>query len=326
MTDIFNRVWNTDDVKFNTLALEILHYQRQQNPIFAKWLSVNGIPEPQQLTDIPFLPIDFFKHYRVTCHEPPDAIVFESSGTGKSGTSKHFLQKPEFYISNFRKCFELQYGSASQYTWLCLLPGYLERSNSSLVYMADDFVKNGLPGSDFYLYDYPKLIQQIEKNEQNDTPGILLGVTFALQELAKIYSGPPLKNTIIMETGGMKGRGPELTRTELHQYWRNRFGVQEIHSEYGMTELMSQAYSIGNGRFICPPWMKIMIRDISDPGNWMPTGKTGLICVIDLANVQSCSFIATQDLGKLHDDGSFEVLGRHDQSEVRGCNLLVSDN
>ena len=326
MKDIFNRVWSTDDVKFTTLALEIFHYQRQHNPIFAKWITVNGDIQPKALADIPFLPIDFFKQYKVACFTEPEAIVFESSGTGQSGTSRHFLQNTDFYICNFRKCFELQYGPASEYAWLCLLPGYLERKNSSLVFMADDFVKTGLPGSGFYLYDYPKLIHQIEINEKNGTPGILLGVTFALKELAEQYIGPPLKHTRIMETGGMKGRGPELTRTELHEHWCRQFGVTEIHSEYGMTELMSQAYSKGNGRFLCPPWMKIMIRDISDPGNWLPPGKTGMICVVDLANVQSCCFIATQDLGKLHDDGSFEVLGRHDQSEARGCNLLVSEN
>lgn len=324
--DIFNRVWDTDDVKFNTLALEIFHYQRQYNLIFAKWLDANGEKQPITITDIPFLPIDFFKQYRITCFDEPETNVFESSGTGQSGTSKHFLQNTEFYVCNFRKCFDIHYGSASDYTWLCLLPGYLERKNSSLVYMADDFVKNGLPGSDFYLYDYPKLIEQLEINEINGTPGILLGVTFALKELAEMYNGPPLRHTLIMETGGMKGRGLELTRTELHEHWCTRFGVTEIHSEYGMTELMSQAYSKGDGRFVCPPWMKIMIREISDPGNWLPPGKTGIICMVDLANVQSCSFIATQDLGKLHEDGSFEVLGRHDQSEVRGCNLLVSGN
>lgn len=326
MTDILNRVWDTDDFKFNTLALEIFHYQRQQNPIFKHWLEVNGNKQPESPAEIPFLPIDFFKQFRITCFKEPESIVFESSGTGLSGVSKHYLQNPEIYVCNFRKCFEMQYGPASQYAWLCLLPGYLERKNSSLVFMADDFVKIGRPGSDFYLYDYPKLIRQIESNENTGNKGILLGVTFALKELADMYEGPPLKHTIIMETGGMKGRGPELTRTELHEYWCKRFGVTEIHSEYGMTELMSQAYSQGNGRFVCPPWMKIMIRDISDPGNWLPTGKTGIICVVDLANVHSCCFIATQDLGKLHDDGSFEVLGRHDQSEVRGCNLLVSEN
>ncbi|NBP06302.1 MAG: acyl transferase [Bacteroidetes bacterium] len=326
MRDIFNRVWSTDSVKFNTLALEIFHYQRHHNVVFAKWLSVNGNPEPKIWTDIPFIPIDFFKDYRVASFEGPEAIVFESSGTGHSGISKHFLQDPEFYICNFRKCFELQYGQASQFAWMCLLPGYLERKNSSLVFMADDFVKYGLRGSDFYLYDFPKLIRQIETNEQNEIPGILLGVTFALQELAKVYKGPPLRYTTIMETGGMKGRGPELTRAELHKQWCTRFGVSQIHSEYGMTELMSQAYSQGNGRYVCPPWMKIMIRDISDPGNWLAAGKTGIICVVDLANIQSCSFIATQDLGKIHEDGSFEVLGRHDQSDARGCNLLVSEN
>ncbi len=282
--------------------------------------------QPKALADIPFLPIDFFKQYKVACFTEPETIVFESSGTGQSGTSRHFLQNTDFYICNFRKSFELQYGPAAEYAWLCLLPGYLERKNSSLVFMTDDFVKTGLPGSGFYLNDYPKLIHQIEINEKNGTPGILLGVTFALKELAEQYNGPPLKHTRIMETGGMKGRGPELTRTELHEHWCRQFGVTEIHSEYGMTELMSQAYSKGNGRFLCPPWMKIMIRDISDPGNWLPPGKTGMICVVDLANVQSCCFIATQDLGKLHDDGSFEVLGRHDQSEARGCNLLVSEN
>ncbi|MFN4913977.1 MAG: hypothetical protein ACK5FT_01540 [Sphingomonadales bacterium] len=308
------------------MALEIFHYQRQHNPIFDRWIAVNGNKQPKTLADIPFLPIDFFKHYKITCFDEPETIVFESSGTGQSGTSRHFLQNTDFYICNFRKCFALQYGPASQYAWLCLLPGYLERQNSSLVFMADDFVKTGLTGSDFYLYDYPKLIRQIETNEQTGTPGILLGVTFALKELAEIYNGPPLKHTTIMETGGMKGRGPELTRSELHENWCKRFGATHIHSEYGMTELMSQAYSKGNGRFVCPPWMKIMIRDISDPGNWLPPGKTGIICVVDLANVQSCSFIATQDLGKLHEDGSFEVLGRHDQSEARGCNLLVSEN
>ena len=308
------------------MALEIFHYQRQHNPIFARWIAANGNHTPGSFEDIPFIPIDFFKQYRVVSFLGAENVVFESSGTGQSGTSKHYLQHPEFYVLNFHKCFEFQYGSASQFSWLCLLPGYLERKNSSLVYMADNFVKMGLSGSDFYLYDYPKLISQIKKNEQAGKSSVLLGVTFALTELAAIYSGPPLQHTIIMETGGMKGRGPELTRAELHKQWCKRFGVSHIHSEYGMTELLSQAYSKGDGRYFCPPWMKILIRDINDPGSWMPAGKTGIICVVDLANVQSCSFIATQDLGKIHADGSFEVLGRHDQSEARGCNLLVTEN
>ena len=326
MRELYNRIFSTDNVKFNALALEILRFQRQNNVVFADWLKINDCDTPENLADIPFLPIHFFKTHRVASFPESAALIFESSSTGGQGTSKHHVFAPYGYEQSFQLGFEHIYGKASNYCWLCLLPGYLERENSSLVYMANKFIQQGQPGSGFYLHEHEILLQQLAENEIHKVPTILLGVTFAINELSRCAHIPALNHTIIMETGGMKGRGPELTREELHRQWCRAFGVETIHSEYGMTELLSQAYSKGNGRFQCPPWMKVMISDVTDPGCWLPAGKTGKICVIDLANIESCSFIATEDLGKVHEDGSFEVLGRQDHSETRGCNLLVAGN
>ncbi|MGB7393621.1 MAG: acyl transferase, partial [Pricia sp.] len=250
-------------------------------------------------------------------------VVFTSSGTTGSLTSRHYVKDIGVYEKSFRKAFFHFYGSISEYCVLALLPSYLEREGSSLIYMVDDLIqKSGHPESGFYLNDLKGLKNQLVQLEASGTKTLLIGVSFALLDLAETY---PLKlqNTIIMETGGMKGRRRELIRDELHHILKSAFGVDRIHSEYGMTELLSQAYSKGNGHFETPPWMKILIRDTEDPLTYQPIGKTGGINVIDLANRNSCAFIATQDLGKMHPNGSFEILGRFDHSDVRGCNLMV---
>jgi hypothetical protein len=316
--DIEKRIFDTANLKFNELAGDIFLFQHENCKVFSEWLNQTGGPKSPQ-NPLNFLPIALFKTKQIFCGPHAAQIVFESSSTTGQIPSKHHVIKTALYEQSFKRGFELAYGNPMQYSWLCLLPGYLERQNSSLVYMAQHLMQNALAGSGFFLNNTELLLTELTKQQ----PKILLGVSHALLKLADIYCGPPLSQTIIMETGGMKGKGPELTRQELHTKLKKAFGVSEIHSEYGMTELLSQAYG-RNGRFFSPPWMKILIRDTSDPGNWLPTGKTGQICIIDLANVYSCSFIATDDLGRLNDDGSFEVLGRFDHSEVRGCNLMIN--
>lgn len=303
--------------------MEIFRFQLENCPVFRKWNELNQSLEATEPDEISFLPVSFFKQQRIYAHSMQPELIFESSSTTGQVPSKHYVAVADVYKESFTISFEKFFGKASEYSWLCLLPGYLERSNSSLVYMAKHFVDHGSRGSGFYLNNQESLIAQLESNEKAGRKTMLLGVTFALLELGKVYNGQSLKNTSIMETGGMKGRGPELTRLEVHEILTNRFGVESICSEYGMTELLSQAYSKGKGRFHCPDHMRVLIQDSSDPGTFLDTGKTGKICIIDLANVNSCSFIATDDLGRTHADGSFEVLGRHDQSETRGCNLMA---
>lgn len=320
---IEKRIFTESKFKFNDLAMEIFRFQLENCPVFRKWNELNKSTPASKPDEISFLPVSFFKEQRIYSNPQQPELIFESSSTTGQTPSRHFVARADTYKESFNKCFEQFFGKASGYSWLCLLPGYLERENSSLVYMARHFIDDGLEGSGFYLNDPTGLIQQLESNEKAGRKTMLLGVTFALLELGKVYNGKPLKNTSIMETGGMKGRGPELTRSEVHEILTDRFGVESICSEYGMTELLSQAYSTGKGRFHCPDHMRVLIQDSSDPGTFLGTGKTGKICIIDLANVYSCSFIATDDLGRMHDDGSFEVLGRHDQSETRGCNLMA---
>lgn len=250
-------------------------------------------------------------------------IVFTSSGTTGSGNSCHYVSDLNLYIKSFLSAFELFYGDPAQYCILALLPSYVERGGSSLILMADELIRRSDHAeSGFCLHDPAELSEKIIGIEDRGQKTILLGVTHALLDFAD-YSEMKLSNTIVMETGGMKGRRKELVREELHNILKNRLGVKSVHSEYGMTELLSQAYSLGDGIFKCPPWMKVLPRDTNDPLSPAPYGSTAGINIIDLANIHSCSFIATQDLGKVQEDGSFEILGRFDNSEIRGCNLLV---
>ncbi len=276
----------------------------------------------KKIENIPFLPIQFFKSHRVISKSVSETITFASSGTTGNLTSKHYVSDLKLYENSFLKAFELIYGKPSQYAILALLPSYLERGGSSLVYMAASLIETSdIEHSGFYLNDTKALIEKLILLESINQKTILLGVSYALLDLIEEQNFK-LKNTIIMETGGMKGKRKELVKDELHSILQNGFGVDRIHSEYGMTELLSQAYSKGQGVFHTPPWMKILTRDTEDALSFVK-GKTGGINVIDLANLYSCSFIATQDLGRIREDGSFEVLGRFDASDIRGCNLMV---
>ncbi len=283
----------------------------------------------RSIDSIPYLPIEFFKTKKVTTGQSDPEIIFESSGTTGETTSRHYVKKLSLYQKSFLYGFELFYGKPSEWRIIALLPGYLERTGSSLVTMADHLIKlSGHPESDFYLYDHEKLRQVLISCESKGQPVLLLGVTFALLDFAEKNS-LQLKYTTVMETGGMKGRREEITRGEVHRILKEKLGVKNIHSEYGMTELLSQAYSNKDGFFRCPPWMSVLVREENDPFTITPELATqkaygGLLNVIDLANIYSCSFIATDDVGKLHVDGSFEVLGRKDNSDTRGCSLLTA--
>lgn len=312
------------------MALEIFLFQYRNNELYRTY--VDAIKLDLQSVDsiekIPFLPISFFKTHQVKTTDFTPQIIFESSGTTGVSTSRHLVKSAALYKSSFLKTFKLFYGNPSQWCILALLPGYLERNNSSLVYMVNELIRNTHnPGSGFYLHDHEKLYQALVKNEIMEKPTLLIGVTYALLDFAQQYS-LKLQNTVVMETGGMKGKKEEITREEVHDELKNQLGLSIIHSEYGMTELLSQAYSKGEGRFFCPPWMKILIREYNDPfavmaGCQQKKPVNGLINIIDLANLYSCSFIATDDVGRLHVDNSFEVMGRRDLSDLRGCSLLT---
>jgi len=275
------------------------------------------------IEEIPFLPIQFFKSHKVISSYENVQETFSSSGTTGSVTSKHFITDINWYIESYLKGFKHFYGDIKEYTVLALLPNYLERKGSSLVYMVDDLIKkSNQPESGFYLNNLDELAQKLEVLDKKGNKVLLIGVSFALLDLIEKYQFN-LKNTIVMETGGMKGRRKEIIRNELHKILCDGFGVSKIHSEYGMTELLSQGYSKGNGIFENSPWMKVLIRDTEDALTILPQGKSGGINVIDLANYNSCSFIATQDLGKVYENTSFEIIGRFDNSDIRGCNLMV---
>jgi phenylacetate-coenzyme A ligase PaaK-like adenylate-forming protein len=311
---------------FNSIALQIFQHQAKNCTVYKQFISgLNiDISTVRSIEKIPFLPIEFFKSHRVLSTNQPAQVTFTSSGTTGITTSSHYVTDKTWYEDSFRNAFNLFYGDIKDYTVLALLPSYLEREGSSLIYMIDDLIKQSEnPDSGFFLYNHDELYHQLKKQQDAQKPTLLIGVTFGLLDFIENYrvNFPEL---IVMETGGMKGRRKEMIREELHTVLCNGFGVNAIHSEYGMTELLSQAYSTGVGIFICPPWMKIIIRDTNDPISTLPNGKTGGINVIDLANINSCSFIATQDLGKTFANGSFEVLGRFDQSDIRGCNLLIA--
>jgi len=273
--------------------------------------------------EIPFLPIEFFKNKKVYCGAEKHEDIFLSSGTTGSVQSNHFVKDLSVYEESFIRGFEYFYGDIKEYCVLALLPSYLERDGSSLVYMVNDLIEqSNHKDSGFYLHNINELVEKLKKLSSKNQKVLLIGVTYALLDIAENFS-LELPNTIVMETGGMKGRRKEMIREELHDLLTKQLGVKSIHSEYGMTELLSQGYSHGDGVFNCPPWMKILIRDVNDPLSLLSDQSTGGINVIDLANINSCSFIATQDLGKLYPDGSFEVLGRFDTSDIRGCNLMV---
>ncbi|PJB11796.1 MAG: acyl transferase [Flavobacteriales bacterium CG_4_9_14_3_um_filter_40_17] len=306
-------------------ALDIFNFQFKTVQVyhdFCKGLSINP-KEVDAIEKIPFLPISFFKSHKVFSKGKNAQLIFESSGTTGKLTSKHPVADESIYKNSFRRGFERVYGNISDFVVLALLPSYLERNNSSLVYMVADWISESHhPDSGFYLNEMEKLRDKLIALDAAGQRVILIGVSFALLDLAERYP-MQLRNTLVMETGGMKGRRKELIRSELHQILKTGLGVPVIHSEYGMTELFSQAYSKGDGLFECPPWMKILICDPEDPLTLMGHQKNGGINVIDLANIYSCSFIATQDLGKTYADGCFEVLGRFDHADIRGCNLLV---
>jgi len=312
--------------QFNDIALQVFRYQAENCAVYKEFIAGLKI-DPSRVTEvlqIPFLPIEFFKSHPVLSSAEPVEITFTSSGTTGITTSSHFVTDVSWYTESFRAAFKLFYGDIKNYTILALLPSYLEREGSSLICMADDLIKqSNNPDSGFFLYNHDELYDQLKKQQEEKKPTLLIGVTFALLDFVENYpvNFPEL---IVMETGGMKGRRKEMIREELHNQLCKGFGVGAIHSEYGMTELLSQAYSKGDGIFNCPPWMKIIVRDTNDPMSLLDVDKTGGINVIDLANFNSCSFIATQDLGKIYADNSFEVLGRFDNSDIRGCNLLIA--
>lgn len=304
----------------------MFRFQYEHNEVYHRFCSLLGRTPANvvSLTDIPFLPIEFFKTEKIYCADTPPEITFTSSGTTGSQTSRHFVKELSIYTESYRKGFELFYGDIEKYAVLALLPSYLERTGSSLITMVDDLIKRSKnPFNGFYLNEYDLLAERLTSLDRSGQQVLLIGVSFALLDLVEKHSFS-LKNTLVMETGGMKGRRKELVREELHATLCKGFGVEAIHSEYGMTELLSQAYSAGKGIYRCVPWMKVLVRDTNDALSYLPIGKTGGLNIIDLANKYSCSFIATQDLGKLHNDDTFEVLGRFDNSDIRGCNLMVS--
>ncbi len=314
-----------DNGDYDQRALEMFRFQAAENPVYKRYLELlNCQPAQVSAVDrIPFLPVEFFKTHRVVSGPGLDAVIFESSGTTGIETSKHFLLNEEIYINSLKSGFRQFFGDPADYCFLALLPSYLERRNSSLVFMMNHLISLSLhPLSGFYLNNREELAKNLQTLERSGQKTMLIGVSFALLDLAEQFP-MPLKNTMVVETGGMKGRRQELTRQELHDILIRAFGLKSIGSEYGMTELLSQAWSTGDGIYHSSSEMKVLIRDPYDPFRHLSNGRSGGIDVIDLANRFSCSFIQTQDLGRLQPDGSFEVLGRFDNSELRGCNLLV---
>lgn len=319
MVDIGDILSIGSGAAFERAALELFAFQARECPPYREYLGLLGIdpPEVKSCSGIPHMPIEIFRMRKVYCGPGPADKVFTSSATGGDIPSEHYVASLADYRQTFTAAFSLFYGDPSQWSFYCLLPGYLEREGSSLVYMAESLIRSG--GGGFFLNDYGELLERMADDPRKK---ILLGVSYALWNLAEKHA-PKLSNTVVMETGGMKGRREELARDEFHKILRDAFGVDAIHSEYGMTELMSQAYSEGGGIFRAPPWMRVTVRDVNDPFTAVPPGSTGGINISDLANIHSCAFIQTQDLGKCRPDGSFSVLGRIDNSQLRGCNLMI---
>jgi len=314
-----------DAAAFNECALELFYYQREHVPVYKNFLRLLKKDEItiNHFTQIPFLPVSLFKSNVITDSDIHPEFYFSSSGTSGQITSKHYLADTTIYDESLLTGFNHFYGQPDQYCFLALLPSYLERTGSSLVYMMEHLIKSGNNSmSGFFLNDHYSLHERLKILIDRDEKIFLLGVTYALLDFFEKY---PIKlsNAIVMETGGMKGKRKELIKSEVHQLLTQNTGLTTIHSEYGMTELLSQAYSTGAGIFICPPWMKVIVNDLHDPFALIKNGTTGIIKVIDLANIHSCAFVETQDLGRLKDENKFEVLGRIDNSELRGCNLMI---
>lgn len=319
-------IFSSDGSDLEALSLETFRFQYRENSLYRAYTDALRIQpdKVRSLTQIPFLPIQFFKTHQVTCGTFTPQLVFESSGTTQTINSRHLVKDAAVYEESFLTAFERFYGPVTDFVVVGLLPSYLERQHSSLVYMVQDMVqRSGHPASGFYLYEHDKLYHQLLELEARGQKTLLIGVTFGLLDFAEQYA-LQLKHTIVMETGGMKGRREEWTRNQVHDFLKERLGCSQIHAEYGMTELLSQAYSYGQGLFNTPPWMKVLVRDENDPFQLYTEKAAGVINVVDLANVYSCSFIATEDIGRLHDHGTFEVLGRLDNSALRGCSLMVS--
>ncbi|WP_298489139.1 acyl transferase [uncultured Maribacter sp.] len=325
MIDIKDIFTINSKADFNALTLQVFKHQFKTNLVYQEFCNHLGKDSSNvsQIQDIPFIPIDFFKSKTILSGKEKASTIFTSSGTTGSITSKHYVTNTKLYEESYLKAFKHFYGSVKDYCVLALLPSYLERKGSSLIYMVDDLIKKSEhPKSGFFLNNTDTLLETLKTLQNTKTKILLIGVSFALLDLVEANQ-LHIKNTVVMETGGMKGRRKEMIREELHETLKKGFGLSKIHSEYGMTELLSQGYSKGDGIFNCPPWMKILTRDTEDPLTLQDYGKTGGVNVIDLANINSCSFIATQDLGKVYENGSFEILGRFDHSDIRGCNLMV---
>lgn len=308
------------DEEFTSAALELFRWQAEQCAPYKQYISLLGI-EPQavdRIEQIPFLPIELFKSHDIYCGEGEPEKIFTSSSTTGQTPSRHMMQSLKHYERTFTAAFELFYGAVEGWSIYGLLPNYLQREGSSLVYMVDRLLERCSSGG-FYLDDYEKLLADMAADPK---PKILLGVSYALWDLAEKYA-PQLDNTVVMETGGMKGRREELPKAEFHKLLTSAFGVETIHSEYGMAELTSQAYSSGGGIFRTPDWMRVVVRDVNNPLKILPAGSRGALSIIDLANISSCGFIATQDVGRTFDDGSFMIEGRLTGADLRGCNLLV---
>lgn len=323
MHPLVTDILNVTPSNFEEVALRVFDYQYKNIPIYRRYCDLlNRTAENvQSINNIPFLPISLFKQHKILDGETYD-VAFTSSGTSGDQTSTHYVKDERLYTYSFIKCFEQFYGAISGYSFFALLPSYLEREGSSLIYMVNYLIEHGKPSSGFYLYNTEDLLKNITTALNRKEKVVLFGVSFALLDLSEQHHFD-FSEVIIIETGGMKGRKKEMIRSELHQILVDKLSTEHIHSEYGMTELLSQAYSLGDERFHCPPWMKVLIRSHNDPFSFEELEKTGGINVIDLANLHSCSFIETQDLGKKHSDNTFEVLGRFDLSDVRGCNLLI---
>lgn len=322
------RIFNIQEAEFEQLALETFRFQHAHNNVYRMFSDALHI-DPIKVTtvaSIPFLPVTFFKSHDVTSGLFEPEVVFESSGTTDTGNSRHLVRSSSLYSKSFLTGFQLFYGDVAGWCVIGLLPSYLERRNSSLVLMVDELIRRSEhPNSGFYLYEHDKLASIIKSNEAAGQKTMLIGVTFALLDFAQVFSFP-LKHTVVMETGGMKGRRKEVTREEVHAELMQAWKIGQVHSEYGMTELLSQAYSKGGGKFYTPPWMKVLARGEDDPLHVVLPGdkvENGLANIIDLANIHSCSFIAVDDICSLHPDGGFEILGRMDSSDVRGCSLMV---
>lgn len=326
LTTLENKIFTIASPElFNEAALEIFHFQYKNNPVYKSFTDYLGIRPSgiSHYTGIPFLPIEFFKAHKIVSGNFKEKAIFLSSGTTGKQTSEHYIKSLALYEQSFLINFEKQFGSVGDFVILALLPSYLEQKGSSLVYMMNKLI--GLSGderSGFYLHDYKQLAETLKHLKTTSKKVLLMGVTYALLDLAEKF---PIRfpELMLMETGGMKGMRREMIRKELHAVLKEAFGVEQVYSEYGMTELLSQAYALKEGVFHTPPWMKVLIRDINDPLTLVNNGSTGGINIIDLANIYSCSFIATKDLGKKTDEVSFEMLGRYDNSDVRGCNLLI---